>query len=105
MNGGPRKVRHAKLRSDLESAIPASGAYAVGLDVIESFLDFLENVLFSNVDFTGDYHRVRQLPVLNRHVLLHGRGIRQQTRMNGLRAFLLLDVLGAVVANESDSHA
>ena len=94
--GSRQKVKLGRLPDALEQAIPDWGVSAVGTEVVYEFLDFIQDVLFENIDFEQDHMKVRNQSVLNRHILLHGRGRKQATRMNGLRAFLLLDVLGVV---------
>jgi hypothetical protein len=71
----------------------------VGREALAEFLDFVEDTLFGYVDF-DDQVQLNGARQLNRHVLAHGRGTRQWTRMNALRSFLLLDVLGAVVLSK-----
>ena len=81
----------------LSTKSPFWAANSVGLGAVMAFLEFLEEKLFGFVDFEKDAPKVKQMSVLNRHVILHGRSPKQATRMNGLSSFLLLDVLGAVV--------
>lgn len=91
---GSGKVSHRALSSTLAQTVPAGAAMQVGIAAVDGFLEFVDEELFAYVDFekTGKADGRH----LNRHVLLHGRNLRQATRMNGLRAFILLDVLGAV---------
>ncbi len=91
---GSGKVSHSALSSTLAQTVPANAAMQVGIAAVEGFLTFVEEELFAFVDFEKTARRDGRH--LNRHVLLHGRDLRQATRMNGLRAFILLDVLGAI---------
>jgi hypothetical protein len=91
------KVKHSQVATKLEDAIPFWAANAVGLGAVMAFLEFLEERLFGYVDFEKNASEAKRMSVLNRHVILHGRSPGHATRMNGLRSFLLLDTLGAVV--------
>lgn len=91
------KVKHGQFKAKLEDSIPFWAANSVGLGAVMAFLDFLERRLFESIDFEAEASKLNSVSILNRHVLLHGRAPRHATRMNGLRSFLLLDTLGAVV--------
>lgn len=106
---GSGSTSHRGLSRDLAGTIPIRTAVQVGTAAVDGFLAFLDEQLFAFVDF--ERPGLAYGPRLNRHVLLHGRDLKQATRMNAVRAFILLDVLGAVVrhadpvASRSSRHA
>lgn len=66
--------------------------------IINSLLEYLEGTLYSYKDFK-DYPKIRRLPKLNRHAILHGYQVNYATRLNSLRCFLALDSLSMLKGN------
>lgn len=66
--------------------------------MISSLLDYLEGTLYAYKSFK-DYPKIRRLPKLNRHAILHGYQVNYATRLNSLRCFLALDSLSMLKGN------
>lgn len=66
--------------------------------IISSLLNYLEGTLYAYSSF-NKYPKVRRLPKLNRHAILHGYQINYATRLNSLRCFLALDSLSMLKGN------
>ena len=66
--------------------------------IISSLLSYLEGTLYAYKSF-NDYPKIRRLPKLNRHAILHGYQVNYATRLNSLRCFLALDSLSMLKGN------
>lgn len=66
--------------------------------IINTLLNYLEGTLYAYTDFK-EYPKVRRLPKLNRHAILHGYQVNYATRLNSLRCFLALDSLSMLKGN------
>lgn len=88
-------LRHLKL-ADYLLDIPMMYVTNVKIETLMCLVSYMEDSLYRSSNWWDDENTRKQSTELNRHRLLHGMAERG-TRLNTLRCFLMLDVIGELV--------
>lgn len=92
---GGGNVKHYQIPEILEE-VPASVAYAIGLEAYDCIIEYFRGHLYENFDWQKQPDKARDFINLNRHCLSHGHAARG-TRLNTIRCFLVLDVMAVML--------